>query len=103
MTDNIYTFETPGPVDLKVELNAGDIGITSTDASLTTVELEAINGDSYARELIASARVEQHGDKVSVIMPKAKGGLFGRKGQVRATIVVPHESALRVDSIWMFI
>jgi DUF4097 and DUF4098 domain-containing protein YvlB len=31
-------------------------------------------------------------------MPKGKGGLFGRKGQVRATIAVPHESAMRVET-----
>ena len=31
-------------------------------------------------------------------MPKNKGGFFGRKGQVRATIRVPHESSLKVDT-----
>jgi DUF4097 and DUF4098 domain-containing protein YvlB len=98
MSDSSYTFETPGPVDLKVELHNGNIDITSTDGPTTTIELEAMNSDSYAHELIAEARVEQHGDKVSLIMPKARGGLFGRKGQVRATIVVPHDSGLRIDS-----
>lgn len=100
MTDSeaSYLFETPGPVDLKVELNAGNIDITSADTSQTTVELEALHGDSYARELIAAARVEQRGDKISVILPTNKGGLFGRKGQVRATIEVPHESSLKIQT-----
>ena len=93
-----YSFETPGPVDLKVELNVGRIDITSGTSSQTTVELEPMHGDSYAKELIDAARVEQHGDKISVIMPKAKGGLFGRKGNVRAIIAVPHESSVRVDT-----
>jgi DUF4097 and DUF4098 domain-containing protein YvlB len=98
-SDSSYEFQTPGPVDLRVELNSGEIDITSSDSAMTTVELEAIHGDSYAKELIDNARVEQHGDKVSIIMPKSKGGLFGgRKGQVRATIQVPHESSLRVDT-----
>jgi DUF4097 and DUF4098 domain-containing protein YvlB len=99
MTDSRYTFDTPGPVDLKVELHNGNIGITSTDDAQTTIELDAAKGDQYARELIADARVEQHGDKVVLIMPKARGGgFFGRKGQVRATIKVPHKSSLRIDS-----
>jgi DUF4097 and DUF4098 domain-containing protein YvlB len=99
MSDNRYTFETPGPVDLKVELQTGQIDITSSDDPRTTIELTAINGDSYALELIDGARVDQHGDKVSLIMPKGRGGgLFGRKGQVRATISVPHETNLRIDS-----
>jgi DUF4097 and DUF4098 domain-containing protein YvlB len=99
MTDSRYTFETPSPVDLKVELQSGDIDISSSDERQATVVLSAINGDSYAQELIAGARVEQHGDKISLIMPKSRGGgLFGRKGQVRATITVPHESSMRIET-----
>ncbi len=93
-----YEFQTPGPVDLKVELTSGEIDITAADTSSTTVELEAVHGDDYAKDLIANARVEQHGDKISVIMPKSKGGMFGRKGSVRATITVPLDSSLRVDT-----
>lgn len=93
-----YQFETPGLVDLKVELHAGAIDITAEATTTTTVELEALHGDSYAQELIAQTRVEQHGDKISVIMPKSRSGMFGRKGQVRATIVVPLDSALRLES-----
>jgi len=93
-----YEFETPGPVDLKVELSTGEIDISTQDQPRTMVELEAINGDSAARDLISNARVEQHGSKVSVIMPKNKGGFFGRKGQVRATIRLPHESSMKIDT-----
>ncbi|MDP9317628.1 MAG: DUF4097 domain-containing protein [Actinomycetota bacterium] len=93
-----YEFATPEPVDLKVELSTGEINITASDTSVTTVELEAIHGDNYAKDLIANARVEQHGTKISVIMPKNKGGFFGRKGQVRAKIAIPHESNLKIDT-----
>ena len=93
-----YVFETPEPVDLKVELSTGEINITAADTSVTTVQLEAIHGDNYAKDLIANARVEQHGTKISVIMPKNKGGFFGRKGQVRAKITIPHESSLKIDT-----
>ena len=98
-SDASYEFQTPDAVELKIELTSGDIDITSSHTTQTTIDLEALNGDSYAKELIANARVEQHGDRIPLIMPKAKGGLFsGRKGQVRATIQVPHESSLRVDT-----
>jgi len=98
-SDSSYEFQTPHPVDLKVEINSGEVDITTSDTTETTIELEAIHGDSYAGELIANARVDQHGDKISLIMPKSKGGIFGgRKGQVRATVTVPHESSLRIDT-----
>lgn len=93
-----YEFQTPGPVALKVELTSGEVDITADDTSGTTVGLEAVHGDDYAKDLIAHARVEQHGDKISVIMPKSKGGMFGRKGSVRATITVPLDSSLQVDT-----
>lgn len=93
-----HVFETPQPVDLKVELSTGGIDITASDTSETRVELEAVNGDSHAEDLIAGARVEQHGTKISVIMPKNRSGFFGRKGQVRATITVPHESSLKIET-----
>ncbi len=93
-----FDFPTPRPVDLKVELNSGMIDITAAETSSATVELEAVHGDTYAQELVANARVEQHGDRISVILPKAKNSLFGRKGQVRASIVVPLDSSLRIDT-----
>jgi len=93
-----HVFETPGPVDLKVELSTGQIDISAEDVAQTTVELKAVHGDNVAQDLIANARVEQSGNKVSVIMPKNKGGFFGRKGQVHATITVPNESNLKVDT-----
>jgi DUF4097 and DUF4098 domain-containing protein YvlB len=93
-----FAFDTSEPVDLKVELSTGHIRVVSADTTQTIVELEPMHGDNYAKELIANARVEQHGNKISVIMPKNKGGFFGRKGQVRATIEVPHESNLKIDT-----
>ncbi|MEJ7628906.1 MAG: DUF4097 family beta strand repeat-containing protein [Nocardioidaceae bacterium] len=96
--DSTYVFETPEPVDLKVELGTGELDITASETSETRVELEAIHGDSHAKDLIEGARVEQHGTKISVIMPKNKGGFFGRKGLVRARITIPHESSLKIET-----
>lgn len=98
-TDTIQQdFATPGPVDLRVELTSGSIDITADDVATTTIELVAVNGDSHAMDLIANARIEQHGDKVSVLLPKSKSSMFGRKGHVHATITVPTASSVRADT-----
>lgn len=93
-----YDFETAGPVDLKVELSSGSIEVTAADVATTTVELEALHGDSFAAELIANARVEQHGDKISVLMHKGRGSMFGRKGQVSVIVTMPTGSSIRADT-----
>lgn len=97
-TTTMHTFETPSAVDLKVELTSGEVDVATTSDGVTTVELEAIHGDQQALDLIANARVDQSGDRISVLLPKHKGSFFGRRGEVRATIRLPHESSMRVDT-----
>lgn len=94
----MYTFDTPNPVDLKIELMSGDIKLSTSESGETTVELEPMHDDSQARELIANARVEQRGDTVVVLLPKTKNSFFGRKGEIRATITLPHESSVRIET-----
>jgi DUF4097 and DUF4098 domain-containing protein YvlB len=90
--ETMHTFETPNPVNLRVELWAGSVEITAADTQTTTVELR---GD---QEVIEAAKVEQRGDEVVVLMPKMKGGLFRRSAEVEAEIVVPKQSNARVES-----
>ncbi|MGH3447525.1 MAG: DUF4097 family beta strand repeat-containing protein, partial [Nocardioidaceae bacterium] len=94
----MYTFTTPEPVNLRVELWAGSITIDATDTHETTVELVPRQGDSAAQEAVDQAKVEQRGSDIDVILPKVKGGLFGTKGEVTATIRVPLTSALRLKT-----
>jgi hypothetical protein len=95
---DMYTFDTPRPVDLKVELSSGSVEISTSDDTQSTVELVAIHDDSHAKELIDNARVEQRGDTIAVLLPKSKGSFFGRKGEIRATITIPHESSMKVET-----
>jgi hypothetical protein len=88
------TFHTPGPTRLRVELGAGACHIRAEETDTTSVELVARHGDGHAQELIDRATVEQRGDEVVVLLPRAKGGLFGRRGEVDATIVIPTGSDL---------
>jgi DUF4097 and DUF4098 domain-containing protein YvlB len=88
----MYSFETPNPVDLRVEVWAGRVDITAADTQTTTVELR---GD---QELIESAKVEQRGDEIVVLMPKIKSSLFRRSAEVEAEITVPKQSNARVET-----
>jgi DUF4097 and DUF4098 domain-containing protein YvlB len=94
----MHTFETPSPVHLKVQLSQGLINVIGRDTTTTTVELEALHGDSAAQELIDNARVEQRGDNIVVEVPKAKGGLFRSRGEIRATITVPTGSHAKLET-----
>lgn len=94
----MHTYQTPGPIDLKVEIGAGRVDLSTTETTTTTVELEAMHGDPGAIDLIDNARVEQSGTKVTVVIPKGKSGFFGRKGQVRVLVTMPRDSNFRVES-----
>lgn len=90
------SFHTPGPVRLRVEVWEGNLTVNAEATETTTVELEA-EGDA-AQELIESATVEQRGDEIVVLVPKARGGLFRRSSGVDATVHVPLHSAVHVKS-----
>jgi DUF4097 and DUF4098 domain-containing protein YvlB len=94
----MHTFETPNPVNLRVELWQGTVDVTAKDTQTTTVELTAAPGDSGAQDIIDSAKIEQRGDEVVVLMPKIKSGLFRRSAEIFARIVVPENSNARVET-----
>ena len=85
-----YEFDTHEPVDLYVELGKGDIIVTASDTTATTVEVEG-------RE---SERVDVHQDgrQISVIGPKGNRGLFGGEPQYVVTIKLPTRSNAVVKS-----
>jgi DUF4097 and DUF4098 domain-containing protein YvlB len=90
--ETMHTFETPNPVNLRVELWNGSVDVTAADTQTTTVELR---GDP---EVIEATKVEQRGDEIVVLMPKVKGGLFRRNAEVEAEIVVPRQSNARLET-----
>jgi len=96
--DTMHTFQTPGPVDLQVELQQGELTIVAEDTAVTTVDLRPLGGDSAAAKLIDSARVEQRGNAIVVLLPKGKGGLFRSTGEIEARIVVPTDSVARLET-----
>ncbi|MFI4974470.1 MAG: DUF4097 family beta strand repeat-containing protein [Caulobacterales bacterium] len=90
----MYTFETPRPVRLRVELPKGRILVQAGEVAVTTVELVAIHGDPTALQWIAESEVAQHGDEIVVLVPKWRPHLFERGGAIAATIHAPAGSSL---------
>jgi DUF4097 and DUF4098 domain-containing protein YvlB len=79
------TFTTPDPVDLDVEIQAGDVTITATETTETVVSI----GGSGADQVL----VGQNGRTVSVIGPKLEG-LLRRTPSLDVSVTVPTSSDL---------
>jgi len=90
------TFDTPAPVKLSIELEAGEVVIDATTTASTDIELRpARPGDEDAIALIAQTKVEHSGDTVVVHVPGARGGgLFRRTPEIVITARMPVGSTL---------
>jgi DUF4097 and DUF4098 domain-containing protein YvlB len=96
MNDAQHTFNTPGPVHLRVEFGGGAIRLSAEDTTETTVEMRPLRNSQEAEQLIRDSRVEQRGDEVVVLVPPKIRGFFMRNPDIEATIVVPPGSELDV-------
>src|SRR4029453_9772176 len=96
------SFSTPGSVRLNLEIPAGRIEIESDNSDETTVELEALSGNDFVRELVQTARIEvlRRGDGHEVIVEaKMRGGFwisFGRGPEIRLRVSCPKGADLDV-------
>lgn len=90
------TFDTPAPVKLSIELDAGEVVIDATTTATTDIELRPTRpGDQDAIDLIARARVEHSGDTVVVHLPgERERGLFRRTPEIVITARMPVGSTL---------
>lgn len=91
----MHEFDTPGPVRLRIEIQAGDITVEATDTATTTVTLRPGPGDA-ARELVEQTTVEQRGDEIVVLAPRHANTFFRRTPSMDVTVLVPTGSALDV-------
>lgn len=97
----MYTFNTPDPVNLQVELSRGLVRIIAEDCQTTRIELTPIDGDFAAQALIDAAEVTQDGNAIQVkVPPPQRGFLRGFGGKVLVTIHLPTGSRgmIRVHS-----
>jgi hypothetical protein len=92
------TFEAPEPLDLRLRLVEGAIEIETHELPEAIVELEGLNdrGERVAQE----ARVELQGRALTVEVDRKVSRIsIGRGPGVRATVRLPHGSAIDVGTV----
>ena len=81
------TFSTPAPTRLYVEVGAGAVTVhAKDDIDETSVTVDGSDADHVI--------VEQRDDKVVVLAPHRRGGLFSGSGELYVTVAVPSDSEL---------
>jgi hypothetical protein len=96
------TYSTPGPVRLNLDIPAGRIEIETVKSEETVVELEALGGHEFVRELVENARIElvRRGEGHEVVVEaKLRGGFwisFGRGPEIRLRVSCPDGAELDV-------
>ena len=81
-------FETHEPVALFVEIGSGQIDVTATDTTESTVEITG--------RLADEVDVHLEGRHLRVVGPRNRGGIFGRDTDLSVTVAVPTGSDLEV-------
>jgi DUF4097 and DUF4098 domain-containing protein YvlB len=80
-----YEFETHEPVELYVELAKGEVNVTASDTTATSVQVDGRDSERV--------EVSQDGRQISVIGPKGNlGGFFGGEPAYTVTISLPTHS-----------
>jgi DUF4097 and DUF4098 domain-containing protein YvlB len=95
---SMHTFTTPNPVRLRVELWHGKLTVEAVETDTTTVHLRPVDDSAGAQDLIDNAKVEQRGDEIVVLLPRAKSGLFRSRAEVDARIQVPLDSSAKLET-----
>lgn len=97
------TYETPGPLRLRLGLPVGQIEVETVDGTTTTVELEAVSSDM--EEVVRDARIDcrERGNGHEVVVEvQSRFGIFisfgGHTQDVRLRITCPHGADLEVSS-----
>lgn len=78
-----HSFETPGPVQLFVELGKGGLQVRASASGATQVRIRGREADQVS--------VEQQGRRISVVAPKQRG-LFGGDNALHVEVDVPEDS-----------
>lgn len=104
----MQTFQTPGPLYLRLHVPAGEIEIETVDGTQTSVDLVALRQDEFTEAALAEARVELRergggGQELRVEIPERGatgrfGFLFSRSPEVLVRIACPHGASIQSKS-----
>jgi DUF4097 and DUF4098 domain-containing protein YvlB len=98
------TFDTPGPIEVKLSLLHGDVRITATGRADTAVEVRPRSGDPRDVRAAEQTTVDFSGHRLEIHTLKTKRGLLeklaggGFDGAVDVTIELPEGSSLHGES-----
>jgi len=100
----VTSFDTPGPVLLRVNLDGGEVGVETSSEPRVDVELIPLRDNDITRQVIEEARVEMSrrgaGHEVIVDLKRKAGLTLGRGPKVGVRVRCPEGSdlALRTGS-----
>jgi hypothetical protein len=94
------TFDTPEPISVSFEIEAGDARIAASDRADTVVEIRPSDASHEADTRAAEqTRVECTGGTLVVKTPKQRAlGMFGKPGSVDVTIELPAGSRVQGEA-----
>lgn len=97
------TYETPGPLRLRLGLPVGQMEVETVEGTTTTVELEAVSSDM--EEVVSEARIacrERGNGHEVVVEVQSRFGIFislgGRSQDIRLRITCPPGADLEANS-----
>jgi len=89
------TFETPGPVGLRIASPAGDVVVATWDEPRVDVDVEPLRDDEASRDAAAATRIEaidrggRHEVVVQVPKRESRFGFLGRGSELRISVRCP--------------
>ncbi len=83
-----YSFETPGPVRLLVEIGRGRVDLRAVPTTQTTVAVTGPDADDVT--------VVQDGDQILVHAPRRRTGFLGTERELNVTATIPEHSEVQV-------
>lgn len=89
MSEQRYSFDTPAPIDLYVENGSGSVQVDATDTPTTDIVITGKRSDEVM--------VEQAGNRISVVVPKSRGG-FGRDTDIHVRVTCPTASEAKIQT-----
>jgi hypothetical protein len=94
----VTSFDTPGPVLLRVNLDGGEVGVETSSDPRVDVELIPLRDNDITRQVIEEARVEMSsrgaGHEVIVDLKRKSGLTLGRGPKVGVQVRCPEGSDL---------
>ncbi len=94
-------FDCPKPITVSLRAGGGTVDITAEERRTALVDVSPYDDSDAARDVAAAARVEMHGDTLTIAAPEPPGvWLWRRHARLRITVRVPLDCvlALKISS-----